>query len=232
MARLSRWLPLALVVALLGAAMVAAVSGEVPVGLRTAPERSLPTREVIQPSRTAPNLSGEPAEPPRSLSVPPWIGGVLTALCIALVLGLIVALLWATLRDRLSARRVPVDVADPGELRRQTQEAVRAAVDEGLADLDVADADPRRAFIACWVGLAAAAAAAGTAREPGDTSTELVGRLLAEHAITAPVLADLAEVYRLARFATHEVDETMRARARSALQQVRDELVLDVGMAG
>ena len=79
-------------------------------------------------------------------------------------------------------------------------------------------------MIACWVRLEQAAAAAGTPREPGDTPTELVTRLLRGHDVSAPVLYPLAEVYRLARYATHTVDTGMRDRARAALQQLRGEL--------
>ena len=86
------------------------------------------------------------------------------------------------------------------------------------------DADPRRAVIACWVRLEQAAAAAGTPRQPGDTSTELVGRLLREHQVSADVLEAFAAVYREARFAPHEVDLGMRDQARAALRRLRDEL--------
>jgi hypothetical protein len=82
--------------------------------------------------------------------------------------------------------------------------------------------------IACWVRLEEAAAAAGTPREPGDTPSELVLRLLGEHQVSAPVLYQLAEVYRLARYATHTVDTTMRDHARAALGQLRDELTRPV----
>ena len=54
------------------------------------------------------------------------------------------------------------------------------------------------------------------------------GVLTAEegHAVSAAVLYRLAEVYRLARYATHTVDPTMRDQARAALGQVR------AGLAG
>jgi hypothetical protein len=101
---------------------------------------------------------------------------------------------------------------------------VRAAIDAGLSELDEADADPRRAVIACWVRLERAAAAAGVPREPGDTSTDLVSRVLASHAVSANVLAAFAGLYREARFARHGVDASTRDRARAALRQIRSEL--------
>jgi hypothetical protein len=78
--------------------------------------------------------------------------------------------------------------------------------------------------IACWVRLEQAAAAAGTARLPGDSPTDLVGRLLAEQQVDPRVLAALLAVYREARYATHTVDDQMRAQARSALEQLRADL--------
>ena len=38
------------------------------------------------------------------------------------------------------------------------------------------------------------------------------------------MLAALLEVYRQARYATHAVDDQMRAQARSALQRLRTDL--------
>jgi hypothetical protein len=223
--RLGRWIPVATIVALLAAAMFAAVYANP--RFESTPPLPIPSAQPPSQSReptlapTEQQLS-EQGEPGRTL--PSWVTYLLQAICATAVAVLVLILLWLALRDRLTARKTVPEVTDAEELRRRMQERVRAAVDEGLADLDVADADPRRAVIACWVRLEAAAAAAGTEREPGDTSTELVARLLAEHAVTAPVLQGFAAVYREARFATHFVDETMREQARAALRQVRDEL--------
>jgi hypothetical protein len=229
---LRRWIPLAAVVVLLGLAMFLAVSGSV--GMERVPP-----------------LVGEPAPPPQGeepatveplpvptgsgeemFNLPPWVGYLFGALCIGFVAVVVGAAIWSIVRDRLSERLPVVEPASPEELRREAQERIRAAVDVGLADLDVADQDPRRAVIACWARLEAAAAAAGTEREPGDSSSEFVQRLLAEHAVTAPVLAGLAAVYREARFATHAVDETMREQARAALRQLRDEFVNEIPAGG
>jgi hypothetical protein len=217
----------ATVVAMLGAAMLAAVYSN-PIFERLpgqgsaggdGPQQAPPSRQQ------APSKTTGPSAPQSDFVLPHWVTDLLTVLCAVATLALVATLVWFALRDRLMVRKNIPTVIDPEELRRQTQERVRAAVDEGLADLDVADLDPRRAVIACWVRLEAAAAAAGTAREPGDTSTELVQRMLAEHAITASVLAGFAAAYREARFATHVVDDTMREQARAALRQVRDELL-------
>jgi hypothetical protein len=132
--------------------------------------------------------------------------------------------IWAVVRDQLRRRarrdRRPA-AAQPAP---NTAEDLVAALDAGIEELSDADRDPRRAVIACWVRLEQAAAAAGTRRLPGDSPTDLVGRLLAEQRVDARVLAALLEVYRQARYATHTVDDQMRAQARSALERLRADL--------
>ena len=222
-----RWVPLAAVVALLGAAMLAALYANPSIPALTierGPARTPPARGPVDDDRTPPPPPGSPG--PSEADLPPWVGTVLTYLCVGAIVAVAGALLWMLLRGRLVQRRTKLPTGRPPTIA-QTQQSVRAAVDVGLADLDDADADPRRAVIACWVRLEAAAATAGTAREPGDTSTDLVARLLAAHMVSADVLAGFAAVYREARFATHTVDATMRDQARSALRLLRDELMAD-----
>jgi hypothetical protein len=120
-----------------------------------------------------------------------------------------------------------VEPSEPDRLTARTEEVV-AAVDAGLAGLSDADRDPRRAIIACWLRLEEAAAAAGTPREPGDTSTDLVVRLLASHRVSRQVLDGFAAVYRWARYGTGPVDEDMRSSAVTALRQLRAELAASV----
>jgi Domain of unknown function (DUF4129) len=167
----------------------------------------------------APHDTGTPAT--SGIALPGWLGDVLlgvAALFLLAVLGLLIFLLLRN-RDRTRAAALPQEAEVTIEQQRAR---VIAAVDAGLADLD--DGDPRAAVIACWVRLEEAAAAAGTPREPGDTPAELVLRLLGEHQVSSGVLYGLAEVYRLARYATHSVDAGMREQARSALHQLRAEL--------
>ena len=227
LAALRRWWPLAAVIGLLFVAALAAT--------RSSPqlERIQPKIEVV-PTITAfpgaPDATGEaranPAADDVSGGLPDWAGRaalIALAVLVAVVAGLVIR---AVVRDRLRRR--------PGRRRVITEEAPRtaeelvAALDAGLLDLSDTDRDPRRAVIACWLRLEQAAAAAGTPRRPGDTPGDLVGRLLAEQQVDASVLADLAAVYREARYATHTVDERMRADARQALQRLRTDLAADV----
>jgi hypothetical protein len=158
------------------------------------------------------------------IQFPPWVGPILLGALIVVLLATAGLLVFLLLRGRLAAAQVTVAAEAPVEQQRAE---VLAAVDAGLAEL-TEDGDPRAAVIACWVRLEQAAADAGTPREPGDTPTELVLRLLAGHQVSPDVLYRLAEVYRLARYATHTVDATMRDQARAALRQLRDELSHEV----
>jgi hypothetical protein len=132
--------------------------------------------------------------------------------------------------SRFRRRRLPRrDNAVPRNIAAE----VVAAVEAGLLELDESDIDPRRAVIACWVRLERAAAAVGTPREVGDTSTDLVLRLLGTHSLSEHVLTAFADVYRQARYASrHHVDETMRDQARSALTRLRGELTAPASAGG
>jgi Domain of unknown function (DUF4129) len=226
MTGLRRYAPLLAVGALLAGTAVAAA-------LATPQITSVPALRIeLRPETQQPPGAGARASEPvgaatpgavqHNPTLPGWLTGTLSVVCLVLLAAAVGAILWGVLRDRLTARRGAVAVAEPALATQRDR--VLAAVDAGLSGLDDADADPRRAVIACWVRLEEAAAAAGTPRRPGDTPTDLVLRLLAAHQVSAPVLYPLAEVYRLARYATHTVDDGMRDQARAALRQLRAEL--------
>ena len=227
MTSLRRYLPLLAVGLLLLGAALAATLATPQIRPVNPPRPNLPTMEPTALSTVAPvNPLGDAptADAERTgVQLPGWMMGIAQVLCVALVVAVGILVLWLLLRNglRTRERKLPGPTeAKPAPAR----EEVLAAVDAGLSELDDSDADPRRAVIACWVRLEQAAAAAGTPRAPGDTSTDLVGRLLTEHQVSAAVLYPLADVYRLARYATHTVDATMRDQARSALGQLRAEL--------
>src|SRR5262249_35437498 len=146
-----------------------------------------PTTEIVASARAQPP-SGEPDAPDQATGAGAGTSvaaAILGALCaIAAVLAAAALFLRGRGRPELRRRR-------PGLANRRTEDVgrlVRAAVDEGLHGLDESDADPRRAIIACWVRLEQAAAAAGTSRAAGETSTDLVARVLAGHRVNADVL--------------------------------------------
>jgi hypothetical protein len=220
---LRKWWPLAGVAVLLTLAAVAAAHSSVRLGRIESPAAPAPSLEEPEPVRVDPETT-KPLAQPASVSVPAWLVKLVVAIGIVLLLVLIGMMVWVLARDLVKKRRrraMPARRQRPGQTSAQD---VVAALDAGLVDLSDADSDPRRAVIACWLRLEQAAAAAGTPRQPTDTPTDLVTRLLAGHHISGDVLARFADVYREARYATHTVDERMRTQAREALQRLRAEL--------
>ena len=225
LAALRRWWPLAAVLGLLALAALAATRST-PQLERIQPRSDAGTQPTLRPPPGAETPTALPSRPPEvAAGLPDWVGPAVLVLLAVVGTVLIVLLVWALVRDQLRRRIRRVGAARPNvRPEARTAEDLVAALDAGLLDLSDTDRDPRRAVIACWVRLEQAAADAGTPRHPGDTPTDLVGRLLAEQRVDAGVLAALAEVYREARYATHTVDDRMRAQARTALQRLRADL--------
>jgi hypothetical protein len=219
---LRRWAPLAGVGLLLAAAWVAAALSTTQVS-----NLSVPVLESARPDDAG--SAAPPPSPPSAptadsgVAVPPWLTMLAAVLCTVVALAVVGTFLWYLVRDRIGMRRSAfvdgIAVRPAG-----TRTDVVAAVDAGLSDLSQADADPRRAIIACWVRLEQAAAAAGTPRRTSDSPTDLVIRLLDAHRVSAAVLDGFAAVYREARYTTHAMDEGTRQSAVAALRQLRVEL--------
>ena len=231
MSRLARWVPLAAVVALLGMAMLATAFANPPID--TVPQPQVVATNTSNPLDESAEPSGEVTPPPQHalprVNIPAGLAWVLGGLCGVIVLAMVGLLIWLLVGERIGQRQIEMLEPESPPTDEETERTVRAAVDAGLAELDDADGDPRRAVIACWVRLEQAAAAAGTPRHPGDSPTDLVGRLLREQRVDEQALAALLAVYREARYATHTVDDQMRHQAREALQRLRADLGAGVG---
>jgi hypothetical protein len=85
------------------------------------------------------------------------------------------------------------------------------AARERLRDLETGE--PRNAIVAAWLDLEGSAAATGLPRQPAETSTEYTARVIAVWAVDREHLADLAALYREARFSVHPLGEQHRSRA-------------------
>ena len=219
-----RWWPLAVVLALLFLTALAATRSAPQLDqiAHDEPPPTLPPLTPTQPKAT-PSGGGQAVEAAKGL--PGWAGTVALVLLGVVALAVLGLAVFALVRDQSRRRaRKKGHIKRQGKHQPRTAEELVAALDAGLEELSDTDRDPRRAVIACWVRLEQAAAAAGTPRHPGDSPTDLVGRLLAEQQVDAGVLAALLEVYRQARYATHTVDDQMRQQARTALQRLRADL--------
>jgi len=76
---------------------------------------------------------------------------------------------------------------------------------------------PRNAIVECWHRFEQQAHDAGLARHPWETSSEFTLRMLDLVAADSHAVAELAMLYREARFSEHELDEASRSRALDAL---------------
>lgn len=73
--------------------------------------------------------------------------------------------------------------------------------------------EPRNAIVDCWHRFELQAASQGLGRQPWETSSEFILRLLASVQADSQAVADLAALYREARYSDHDLDEGARRRA-------------------
>jgi ribosomal protein S13 len=178
-------------------------------------------RQILEYERRPPNAEGADVAVPQQL--PPgkpvpepelgrsprvvWplaigIGGVIAA---AIVIAVI-----------LEHRR-RADALTPEQLQE-----LRAALDEAIEDLR-RDPDPRRAVVAAYARMEQALSVYGLPRKPAEAPYEYLRRVGRELEAEEPVAA-LTELFEVAKFSEHSVDETMRGRAIDALTAVRREV--------
>jgi hypothetical protein len=195
------------------AALVVASLGR-PVPLMSRPEGdlptlvSLPTETTARPSTTFPSLTltptGGPFEPSPVLIA--LVQVVLVAVAVVLL-----AALYHLLRS-LFRRRPHLEVhEEPSfEIPLVPTELLEAARDR-LRELETGE--PRNAIVAAWLALESSAAATGLPRLPAETSTEYTERVIGVWPVDSERLADLAALYREARFSVHDLGEDHRRRA-------------------
>ena len=224
-----RFGPVIAVVALLGLILVVAgMSGPEVTGVPLPGGTARPAGPPPPPPTMPPGPMPTPtiATPPQSLDVPGWLAVIPVVgavILLAGLVGLVVYLVRLWLRHRRPRQVLAVETSELPE-PEEVAAPIRAAVEAGIEELDDDAVDPRRAVIACWLRLEAAAAAAGTPREVSDTPGDLVARMLATHQVSPSVLRRCAELYERARYAPAQVEESMRTQAREALGRLRSEL--------
>jgi hypothetical protein len=125
------------------------------------------------------------------------------------------AIVVAVLVDR--RRRRPDDALTPEQLKE-----LGDALDEAIDDLR-RDPDPRRAVIAAYARMEQALTLYGFPRRQSEAPYEYLHRVARDLDAEGPVAA-LTELFEIAKFSEHFVDETMRGRALDALTAVRQEV--------
>lgn len=164
-----------------------------------------PSRTPTIPTTTAPN----PAE------VDGWDPSILLAVISQFLaaLGLLALLFGAALLAQALIRRRPHLVEPEGRpftVPPVPEELLRSAPSR-MTMLE--DGEPRNAIVAAWLDLETAAAASGLPRDPSETSTEYTTRVVGTWSVDRDRLADLAQLYREARFSLHRLGEGERRRA-------------------
>src|SRR5262245_18962778 len=136
-------------------------------------------------------------------------------LAIGLVVLIVAAIVAAVLIER--RRRKRRVVRTPEQL-----EQLGKALDEAIDDLR-RDPDARRAVIAAYARMEQALTVFGLPPKPAEAPYEYLHRVARELEAEGPVEA-LTELFEVAKFSEHSVDETMRGRAIDALTAVRAEV--------
>ena len=151
-----------------------------------------------------------------------WLG---TLIGWAIVIGFCIAgllLLRYVWRNTWRPPAVPVDVDFDVLPEDAVGEAIR---EDAAAQLDaVAYGTPRDGIVRCWLRLEETVASAGLRIDPSETSAEFTVRVLRAHDIDPRAIGILARLYREARFSDHHMDESARAAARAALEQLHADL--------
>ncbi len=203
------------------ALVVAATGPSVPVLSRPATTVSfseVPTT-TIRPSTPPPSPVTSWKDITPSTPSPLW--GLLVQVVIALVAIGVLAVLAQVVIAVLRRPRV-LRHDEPGFEAPAVPEELLAGARAGI-DL-LLTGEPRNAIVAAWLSLETAAAATGLPRDPAETSTEYTARVIGTWAVDRDRLADLAALYREARFSVHDLGEGHRDRAVSDLQVLHADL--------
>jgi hypothetical protein len=190
----------------------------------------------VPPAQPSPPTSAAPAALPRS-KLPAAVtqsaaptpvtggndGGIAAYVVVGVVLLLVVAgvvlLLSGLLHRPMWRHRTPGPQSAPLVAADQLATALPGAVQQALDAVE--DPDAREAVVQAWLLLGRAAAESGTAPRPAETADEYARRLASERRLPATAVAALAELYREARFSTHDVRPEQRDRAREHLLALR-----------
>ncbi len=195
--------------------------------LRGAVDRvqSRPHVDLRKPDGSGSGSQSHHTQTPQGLApvVTIFIYVVLTLFALALS-----AILWRRYeqrrRHRTAAPVTPQPAADEAfaDIDAETARQLSRSAQRGLAALD--HGTPRDAIVRCWIMLEEAVTQAGLARDPALTTEEFTRAVLARYDVRATGIADLGNLYREARFSSHQLGEPHRRRAVHALNLLRDDL--------
>jgi len=163
------------------------------------------------------------ASPTRDDDLPPSqaLGAVLLVLVGLLVLAGAAWLVTSVVRTTRDLARSGA-LAPPRSAGTAVRDALAPATAEALREVEQPDA--REAVVRCWLLLGTAASAGGLPARPSETAAEYAARIRVELGLPAAELDRLADLYREARFSSHDVGEPQRAEARDLLRRLGERL--------
>lgn len=188
------------------------------------PVQTLPDPAVVTATPSASTPPGWDVEP----ATQPWWLQLLLQLVVLLVAVGAAYLLFRLGHHRLDlagrrarASRLPAPM-EATPLPEVPEELVGASAVRRRALL--AEGEPRNAIVATWLALEQSTAASGLPRRPAETPGEYVSRVLSTWDVDVRALADLADLYREARFSSHTIGPEQRDRAMRDLDRVHADI--------
>jgi hypothetical protein len=189
--------------------------------VRSSADRGAAVRDEPEAAALPPISAPQDLEPPDT-----WWWRVIAVAVLLLLLRvawIVVSVYWQLLRGRWERWSRPAGSLSPLPGSDGADDVdVSFDLTARLAQLQVGA--PRNAIVACWSQLEDDVAAAGLPRDPAETSVEYTERVLSSASVDTAATLELAELYRVARFSDHPIDEAGRARAVQALQRVHASL--------
>lgn len=215
---------------LLTAAVVVVTVGA-PVDYLSAPPSTSQPSPLTRPPATPTPTPSPPTNPwERYLdasSRPAWVE-LLLQLLVMLVAIAAAYLLFRVARyvPNLAGRRskpapVPHAAAVP-PLPEVPEELIGARASRRRALL--AEGEPRNAIVATWLDLEESLVASGLPPQPAETSREYAARVMTTWDVDVRAMADLADLYREARFSSHAMGPEQRDRALRDLDRVHSDI--------
>jgi hypothetical protein len=135
----------------------------------------------------------------------------LVAAAIVLAAALASLAVWWLIRHRQTPARPPLE------------SAIAQAIEEGMETL-TAESDPRRAVVRAYAVMERALARRGWPRRPWEAPLEYLERVLFSAPIGPREASELTQLFEVARFSEHTIDEAIRQRALDALLAIRGQL--------
>lgn len=192
-----------------------------PSGRRRSFDARTPPDDAVSASAPPRNLE-ETTEDIRQTHDLSWLGDLLAwAILLGLLIGagLLVRLAWVHRWRRPEAPpEVDFDVLPAQRVARALSEDLDAQLDA------VAGGSPRNGIVRCWLRLEQSVAEAGLPPQRYETAAEFTVRVLHRLDLDPRAIGELARLYREARFSEHDLGEDARTAARSALEQLHEDL--------